>query len=509
MPVTPLTLADVVRLLEDQGILLTVDLAGAVPNQPCQWATDSRSLQPDEWFLAYRGESVDSHRFLTPELLAGVGGVIYENSDYGEALRQQKCPRIQVKSGRLAWAYLAAARYGNPQEQLKFLGVTGTNGKTSTVWLTRELLQLAGTDSLGIGTLGAMFPNEAVATAHTTPDPDRLFAFLDRARQEGVTAVVMEVSSHALVQERLGPIRFVGAAFTSFSRDHLDFHPSMDDYFAAKRRLFELYLQSGARAVLSQSVAARLPHAPDWADVDLWLYGIDSDPQVSWPHQYLSARCEFSSVEETLVTIHDGNRTQESNVPLATRHGIENFLAALLLAEAILGERPKPETWSRLRPIPGRLEPVRAPGRPLALVDYAHTPDALEHTLETLRPLVVGSLWVVFGCGGDRDRGKRPLMGEIAARLADRVIVTSDNPRSEDPQAIANEICAGMTSNLANVRVQVDRHLAIHQALTEAAPDDVVLIAGKGHETYQIIGKRTLAFDDRQQAAAALGLSPE
>lgn len=409
-------------------------------------------------------------------------------------------PHVVVRSGRAAWAFLAAHAFGEPQDEMTALAVTGTNGKTSTVWMVGELLRGAGLPCLTIGTLGADFGSGPEATGHTTPDPDLLYGLLREALKRGIKHVAMEASSHAVVQEKLLPMRFSATAFTSFSRDHLDFHGTLADYFAAKERIFTQLCKADARRVLWEG----LPQAKDIArhGGDVWYYGQGA---TRFGAKYLAIKQAIESFEGTELSYEASDGSGTLRIPYFGKHAVENFCAAYLLATTQVAKLP-PSALAGLRHVPGRLQRVSTrPDEPQVIVDYAHTPDALEKTLEVLRPLCKGRLVVVFGCGGDRDRGKRPLMGQAAERLADAVYVSSDNPRSEDPAAIIAEIIGGLSAPAA-ARAIPDRRAAIGQAIGDAQPDDTVLIAGKGHETYQIVGKTTLPFDDRDVARAALAL---
>jgi UDP-N-acetylmuramoyl-L-alanyl-D-glutamate--2,6-diaminopimelate ligase len=405
-----------------------------------------------------------------------------------------------VKSGRAAWAYLAAHAFGEPQDEMTVLAVTGTNGKTSTAWMVGELLRGAGLPCLTIGTLGADFGDGPEPTGHTTPDPDILYGLLREALRRGIKHVAMEASSHAVVQDKLLPMRFSATAFTSFSRDHLDFHGTLADYFAAKERIFTQLCRPDARRVLWEGLSQATDIARHGGDV--WYYG-QGAARLGAKYFAIEQAIESFAGTELHYKASDGSATL--HIPYFGKHAVENFCAAYLLATTQVAKIP-PSALAAMRHVPGRLQRVSTqPDEPQVIVDYAHTPDALEKTLQVLRPLCKGRLVVVFGCGGDRDRGKRPLMGQAAERLADVIYVSSDNPRSEDPAKIIAEIMSGLSTPAA-ARAIADRRAAIEQAVFDATPDDTVLVAGKGHETYQIVGKVTLPFDDREVARAALAL---
>ena len=452
--------------------------------------TDSRLVKPGDLFLAYRGVHADGHDHLAMAVRLGAQLIICEEPKNIPAA--VGVPWLQVGDARAAWAYLAAAAFENPQQKLRLFGITGTNGKTSTVWMLGELLRAAGHGCLTLGTLGAFFGSEEWPLRHTTPDPDVLFAHLAHAVALGLPFAVMEVSSHALCQSKVAPLTFEGTAFTSFSRDHLDFHQDLDAYWLAKISLFTRQHEAKAQHVFSNTLPRPIPST-----------GITGEILTYREHQHATAtpgelqiKIHTMDATGTTLTLALGRQRVTGKVPYFSSHALQNFAAAYLLAAKAHGQWLPSAEWSKLRPVPGRLEQVHKLGGPMVIVDFAHTPDALDKTLEVLRPLCHGRLTVVFGCGGDRDRGKRAFMGRIAERRADRVIVTSDNPRSENIQSIIDEICAGCLDQESIIKI-LDRDLAIKTAIISALPADLVLIAGKGHETEQIFADRTLPFDDR------------
>ncbi len=455
---------------------------------------DSRKIGPGDLFIAFPGTKADAHTHVPTAAAAGAGLLVVERR---EAIPSgTSVPWVEVTNGRAAWATLAAAGWGDPQDRMRCLAVTGTNGKTSTVWMARALLAAAGTSILAIGTIGAFLGDTFVPTTHTTPDPDVLYKLMAQALDQSIQIVAMEASSHAIVQEKMRPMRFAGAAFTSFSRDHLDFHPTMAEYLEAKLRLFTERSTVGARfAFCSDLPLAALPGGI--ANIR-FIYGkLASRPAAKLgAESFLELKAHGSSFAGTDLEVELPGKTLRGHVPYFAQHAVENFAAALLLAASVEPSVMDPAKWAALTPVPGRLEQVTGKSPVRVVVDYAHTPDALEKTLEVLRPLCAGMLRVVFGCGGDRDKGKRPQMGAIAERLADRVYLTSDNPRSEAPEAILADIRAGLGRPDLAVS-DPDRARAIGRAIADAAPDDLVLIAGKGHEAYQILASQTVPFDDR------------
>jgi UDP-N-acetylmuramoyl-L-alanyl-D-glutamate--2,6-diaminopimelate ligase len=381
--------------------------------------------------------------------------------------------------------------YGDPSSTLDVAGVTGTNGKTTTVHMLRAILDDAGIPTGTIGTVGASFGDQTWPLAHTTPLPPELQSLLAAMRDGHARAVAMEVSSHALVLGRVDDVRFRVGVLTNVTRDHLDFHENLDAYASAKQRLFSL----AERAVLNAGDV----YGARWA-----LQLAAAGTPVTTYGEAPGADVVAGNVETTRDAVAFSIGETRFDVPIPGRFNVGNALAAIAAARALgASETSAVRGLANLEPVPGRMQRLHEGGVD-AVVDYAHTPDALERALAALRETARGSLAVVFGCGGDRDRGKRREMGDAAARLADRVYVTSDNPRSEDPQRIANDIVSGIGAR-PHV-VELDRRRAIDRAIAEADPGDVVLIAGKGHENYQIVGADVLEFDDAATAQRALSL---
>jgi UDP-N-acetylmuramoyl-L-alanyl-D-glutamate--2,6-diaminopimelate ligase len=403
------------------------------------------------------------------------------------------------------------------------VGVTGTNGKTTVTYLIESMLRAAGIEPGVIGTINYRYCGDAVPAHHTTPESLDLQELMDKMIRAGVKAVTMEVSSHALVQERVRGLDFDVGVFTNLSRDHLDYHRDMDDYFLAKSRLFTDYLKASAKRDKAAVIYADDPRGRELIaklgneDLELWSYGEGRQ----WDIHPLNVVRNAAGLRGK---IRAKTQTIEFASPLIGAANLQNIMAAAGVGLALgLGTEEVAQGIGQLRAVPGRLEKVANDLGVTILVDYAHTPDALEKVLGAVRPVTPGKLITVFGCGGDRDRGKRPLMGEIAARLSDIVIVTSDNPRTEDPLAIVNEVEAGVRkTGLKKFRVskretldsgpetergycvEADRRAAIGIALRSASPGDSVLIAGKGHEDYQILGTKKIHFDDREAAREEL-----
>lgn len=434
---------------------------------------DSRQVRDGSLFCCVRGERSDGHDFAAAAVEAGATALLVERR------LPLDVPQIVVADSRAATGWVAAAAHDHPSDSLMMIGVTGTNGKTTVSQLVGHVLRTTGRPTEVSGTLSGRF---------TTPEAPDLQRALAAARDDGVAAVSMEVSSHALALERVAGTHFDVAVFTNLGRDHLDLHGTMERYFAAKARLFEPQL-SDVGVVNTDDVHGRLLF--DTATISLVPFSIDdaSDVEVgpTW-HRYTWR----------------GHRVE---VGIGGDFNVMNTLAAATAcAVAGLGEAEVAAALSLAAPVPGRFEPVQVGQDFSVLVDYAHTPDGLEQSLIAARRAAgSGRVIVVFGCGGDRDREKRPLMGAVAARLADRVVVTSDNPRSEDPMSIVDATVAGVPDDYRDsVVTEPDRRTAIGVALQLARPGDVVLIAGKGHETTQTIGDRVLPFDDRAVARELL-----
>lgn len=449
---------------------------------------DSRAVSPGMLYVAVRGSQADGHRFVPDAVQRGASAVAVEQPS-GAAV-----PELLVEEGRLAAIALGRFWYGDPGQQLRLVGITGTNGKTTTTALVRHLLNDGGAAG-SIGTLGAFDgagrPVESTAGSLTTPGPIDLQATLARLLERGVRQVAMEASSHSLDQGRLDGLSFAAGVFTNLTRDHLDYHRTMEDYLAAKLRLDGLLAPDGVQVVNADDPAWRaLPGGRKRVTFSVGGQAAIRAEELQlahWGSSFLLRTLAGSAVVR---------------LPLLGEFNVANALGAAAAALA-LGV-PLATVVERLNgapQVPGRMERiVEHPA--VVLRDYAHTPDALERALAALRPLTPGRLIVVFGCGGDRDRGKRPVMGRIAATLADLPIVTSDNPRTEDPDLIIDEVEQGMGT--APRQRFADRHAAIGAALAAARSGDTVLLAGKGHETYQVIGTEKVPFDER---AIVLGLA--
>jgi UDP-N-acetylmuramoyl-L-alanyl-D-glutamate--2,6-diaminopimelate ligase len=474
-------------------------VVGRPPSTVTGVRDDSREVEPGECFVAVPGLRQDARRFVPDAVRRGAALVITEGGPLGEGA----VPHVVVTSARAALGRVAAAYYGHPSRHLTVVGITGTNGKTTVSYLVEALLQAQGLKTGVIGTIAYRVGDRAIPARQTTPGALELQTLLAQMYAEGVRGVAMEVSSHALALARVDEVTFDVAVFTNLTQDHLDFHGTLDEYRRAKRRLFELVARApkpGRAAVVNRDDPAG-GEMVRGLTVPTLTFGLAAGADVR--------AAEWAS---TLEGIHLTATTPRGPVtlrsPLIGEHNVMNLLGALATGIGLgLPAGALARALGGVGPVPGRFEQVRA-GQPfLVVVDYAHTPDALERVLTTARKLTGGRLGVVFGCGGDRDRGKRPLMGAIGARLADHVWVTSDNPRSESPEAIIDEIVAGVRragADEARFARQADRRAAIAAALGWARPGDTVVIAGKGHEAYQIVGTAVLPFDDRVVARDVL-----
>ncbi len=474
---------------------------------------DSRLVEPGDLFVAVPGSRADGRQFIGEALARGAVAVVAEGSPPDGLAGARPAAWVAVRYPRWALGVMAARRYG-AAERLVFTGITGTNGKTTTTYLLEAIFEAAGKRPAVIGTVSYRFGTLTIPAPLTTPGALSLHESLSRMQQEGATDVVMETTSIALEQGRVAGCRFRTAGLTNFTQDHLDYHGTMDRYFEAKTILFrDLLAADGVSVVFADREDGRRmravvrgrvltvatdPHVP----ADVRVRDIRLDERGT--RGRLDTPAGVVEVESALVgDFNLANLTLA--VGMAIGHGIEPAAIASGLA--------------RQRQVPGRLERVDNAAGVLCVVDYAHTPDAIERALGAVRPLTRGRLIVVFGCGGDRDPTKRPLMGEAAARLADVSIVTSDNPRTEDPRRIVEMVCVGVRRTTVpeqpaealarserGYHVEVDRRSAIRRAIAAARPGDTVLIAGKGHEDYQILGTQKVHFDDREEARSAFAL---
>ena len=473
-------ISEIRSALAERGLLVGVE--GMLPDEATGVADDSRKVKSGELFIAVRGWNSDGHDFLDAAAQRGATVAIVEDPT------RTKLPALVVREGRRAAAIAASTAYANPARHLTIIGVTGTNGKTTATSIMRHLFDDGRGSSASIGTLGVLIGSDGEVlpggSGLTTPGPVELQRILRALVDRGVRRVAMEVSSHSLDQRRVDGLEFDAVVFTNLTRDHLDYHGTMEAYLQAKARLLD-YLKPDATAIVNAD-------APEWATLKTKSRPLTFALRAKADIRAEEVRYTPRGSEWTLVTPRGSG---EVALPLIGDVNVENALAAAAAAFA-LGGNPQTiaEGLGTVPQVSGRLEIIST--RPTVLRDYAHTPDALERTLRTARAFTRGKLIVVFGCGGERDKGKRPIMGEIAERGADCAIVTSDNPRTEDPDSIIDDIEAGMRGT-GHERV-TDRLAAIQRALDLAEDGDIVLLAGKGHETYQIRGTTSYPFDEKE-----------
>ncbi len=479
------------------GCTPTTELTGIV--------VDSRRAAPGFAFVAIPGLAHDGHDFVAQAATAGALIVLQRGR-----VPAPNAPHVYVADTNAALPLLAARSVGEPARHLRLAGVTGTNGKTTVTYLVAAMLAAAGRKHVRLGTAGNWLVDHEAPAAFTTPFPLELQQLLAEAVTRGATDLVMEVSSHALAQGRAKPLHYHAVGMTSFSQDHLDFHGTMADYLAAKCLLASDYLRQDGVAVAAvdgQSTALDFLAAARNRGARTWRASRGADPSAE-----LYVLEDMSSGTGLDVHLRTPAGPARLRSPLIGAFNLDNALVALGLALGL--DVPLEHALAGLATCPGapgRLERVTVPGipGPTVLVDYAHTPDAVARALDAVRPACRGRLWIVLGCGGDRDPSKRAPMGRLAAAGADHLVATSDNPRSEDPATIVAHMLAGIPpEHRSRVTTIVDRAAAITHAVTTAAPDDLVLIAGKGHEDYQILAIGKIDFDDREHAARALAQRP-
>ena len=446
----------------------------------------SRSTKPGELFVAVPGYETDGHKYIPDAIAHGAGIVLCERE------MPQEVPWVRVASSREALAQLGANWYGHPAEAVTMIGVTGTNGKTSSTYLLKSVLETALGAKVGlIGTICNMIGQEAWEAERTTPESFELQGLLAKMRDAGCTHVVMEVSSHALVLHRVGEIRYDVGAFTNLTKDHLDFHKTMEAYGDAKAMLF--------RACDKGVFNLDDPSAPkmiDGATCSIYTVGVAPAAELHAENIELGSDHIAMDVCEADTSVH-------LHLGIPGRFTVSNSLTVLGIARQLGISLPDAvSALSKATGVKGRIEVVPTPGTDYTvLIDYAHTPDGLENVLRSVRDFCKGRLISVFGCGGDRDRTKRPIMGGIAAENADFVIVTSDNPRTEDPEEIISEIVSGIKGRKNQYKVICDRPDAIRWAIDNHMPNDVILLAGKGHEDYQVVGHEKHHMDEREIVA--------
>jgi len=478
-----------------ESLPFAADIAGGDP-EVTGISVNSRQVRPGHLFAALPGTRADGWDYIDDAVQRGAVAIVAERAI---PPRSGVC-QVMVPDAHVAFAQIASALYGHPTRDLNVVGITGTNGKTTTSYMVRDVLRSGGLEAGLIGTVAYEVGARIIPAGRTTPDAATLQDLMKQMVSADCAAAVMEVSSHALVQERVAGIDFDVAVFTNLTRDHLDYHGTMEAYFEAKASLFR-GLPPNATAVINID--------------DPWGERLHAE---ALPCNVLTYGTSGADVTAERVVVDIGGCAfiaktpwgdQEIRLQLLGRHNVSNALASLG-ASGVLGVSPEvaSRALARLASVCGRLEPIRT-DRPFSVfVDYAHTDDALSHALATVRELTAGRVIVVFGCGGDRDTTKRPVMGSVASKLADVAVITSDNPRSESPAAIIEDILSGVDTSVAMAETVEDRAQAIRRAIEIADDGDTVLISGKGHETYQECGARTIPFDDHEVARAALQSKP-
>lgn len=464
-------------------------------------SSDSRCVQPGGLFLAFPGLTVDGRQYIQSAIERGAIAIAYEAGDDYQPPANDQVEFIAVHQLQSHVGEIAARFYAEPSKHMHMVGVTGTNGKTSITQFIAQAMQYAGQQCAVIGTLGVGFPGAIESQNMTTPDPVVLQQQLARLRQQGATTIAMEVSSHSLAQNRVAGIEFDVAVFSQLSRDHLDYHGDMQTYANEKKKLFAWPSVKTCITNYDDSVGREIAQ----------LHAQDKHVIVYTTQQNITT--EYATISVSSIEAHTSGFVVHVNSPwgegklstnLLGRFNVSNLLAALaVLCDGGMPLSDALQCLSQVSTVTGRMQAYGSDLTPTVVVDYAHTPDALQHALQAIREHCSGKLWCVFGCGGDRDKGKRSMMASIAEQFSDYVVVTNDNPRSESPQQIADEIFAGFAHPNVVIR-QLDRAAAIQYAVQSAAVHDMVLIAGKGHEDYQLIEGKVLEFDDAQHVQKQL-----
>jgi UDP-N-acetylmuramoyl-L-alanyl-D-glutamate--2,6-diaminopimelate ligase len=487
---------ETMRLESITRVIQPITVRGPISAEIEGIAFDSRHVRENGLFVALRGQRADGAAYIEEAIRRGAVAVVSENDEW----TRRNVAHIRVEDSRLALAEIACAFYNQPSSKLEAYGVTGTNGKTTTTFMIRGILTAAGRSPGLIGTIRYEIGERVIPATRTTPEAPDIHYMLDQMVRHGGRSVAMEVSSHALEQKRVWGVDFDVGVFTNLTRDHLDYHGDMGCYFAAKTQLFRSLGQ------FEKSATAAINIDDSWGMCLASTHGLKARLVTFGTHPGAMVRAEDVEFDGLRSSFRLRSPWGDADVALEMpgRFNVSNALAALAACGS-QGIDPglMAEALRHVGAVPGRLEPVPNRRGLHVYVDYAHTDDALANVLRTLREVSRRRLLVVFGCGGDRDRSKRPQMGAVAAQLADFAVVTSDNPRSEDAGAIIREIVAGMPPQ-GNYEVLPDRAAAIHRALEMAREGDTVLIAGKGHETYQETANRTIPFDDREVARTFL-----
>lgn len=488
-------------LSEATSLLITASLKGDPSTVIQGLSNDSRHVKKGDLFFCISGIAQDGHQYAPQAVEAGAAALVVERE------LELDVPQLIVSNARHALAVLSTMFYGDPSEELRLIGVTGTNGKTTTTHLIERILMDAGQSAGVIGTIEMRYANQTFPMSGTTPDAMHLQQSLRSMADQGVQACAMEVSSHALEQGRVKGCHFRTAVFTNLTQDHLDYHGTMEAYREAKGLFFSRLGNTFSQKEEDRSYVVLNGDDPaseyfkGLTTAETIMYGLHETAHVRASHIQITS-------QGTSFKLDTFRGSAEVKLQMVGKFNVYNALAAISVG--IIENIKLEDIVKSLEAVPGvagRVEPVQA-GQPFSvIVDYAHTPDGLENVLETVNEFAQGQVYCVFGCGGDRDRKKRPIMGQIAAKYADYLFVTSDNPRTEDPALILKDIEAGLKEHQvpeSRYECIVDRRTAITKAIEKASPQDVVLIAGKGHETYQIIGKEIHDFDDRKVAEEAI-----
>ncbi|MDD8018220.1 MAG: UDP-N-acetylmuramoyl-L-alanyl-D-glutamate--2,6-diaminopimelate ligase [Bacteroidota bacterium] len=463
---------------------------------------DSRKVQRENLFVALRGVGTDGHKFISSAIANGAKAIVVEDDT---SVPDAQCMhagvvKIVVSNTRKALAQLSANYYGHPSKKMTMIAVTGTNGKTTTTYLIKQMLESFQQHKVGlVGTVENAIGQEKIPATHTTPESLELHQLFARMVEQHCTHCVMEVSSHALHQYRVHGIDFSTAVFTNLTQDHLDYHGTMDAYFQSKKILFDGLSESAVAVINADSEYGNT--IVNGTKAKVITYSINAAADVKAENVTLS-------INGFTAEVHHRPTIEKISTKLVGRFNVYNFLGAYTATFGMpLSTADKQKSFGNLAPAPGRFEQVHAPQGWTAIIDYAHTPDALENCLQAIHDIMpanrANTILTIFGAGGDRDKTKRPKMGAIAERLSDAVIVTSDNPRTEDPQKIIEDILAGMKDK-KKIIVQVDRARAIQEGKMMAKPGDIILVAGKGHEDYQVIGTTKHHFNDKEEIAKAV-----
>jgi UDP-N-acetylmuramoyl-L-alanyl-D-glutamate--2,6-diaminopimelate ligase len=466
------------------------------PSEVTGLAYDSRRVKPGDLFIALSGTALNGNAFINDAFKRGAVAAVSESVSVPNPLAEEKT-YIEVADARAALARLAANFYGQASNKMTVIGVTGTNGKTTTSYLIDSALRHAGKKTGVIGTINYIIAGEKIPAPFTTPEAPEFQQLLARMLEAGTTHVISEVSSHAMAQKRADCTSFKAAVFTNLTRDHLDYHKTMGDYLLAKKRLFAELLSKDGTSVINIDDPAGRKLAGDLNNGKILSYSVENKTAD------LFAEKVHVSTKGLSFVLNYKTQKLELESPLIGVHNLYNLLAAFGAAVAVgIPAEESGKGICLLQSVPGRFERVPCAGEFLVIVDYAHTPDALERLILAARTVAKGKVITLFGCGGDRDRGKRPQMGRIATSLSDFCVITSDNPRTEKPRAIIEEILTGAAGR--NYLAIEDRREGIHKAIDMAAPGDIVLLAGKGHEDYQIIGDRKYPMSDLKIAEDAI-----